>query len=175
MYDVSEPMRVVIANHLNHSQQTGPVARCLWIVAPQWDSRDDEPSYHLEIDNSYPRLDGKSYSSLTRVAYLAGDRRVILSDEDFESEVEAVIDHEVKVPAGMLWREAMRLAAFDENRAQELGIRDLTHDEAMDWLTRRGKYSESEARINGIKLAVFDALERGWEALNQFADFSITI
>lgn len=175
MYDVSGPMRIHIANHSNHSQQTGPYRRDLWIVAPRENPAHDAPSYHIEIDNAHPRIDGKSYSRLTRVVYLDGERRVILNDKEYAEQVEAVIDHEIKVPAGMSWKDAMGEWCSEEGPSSKSGVRALTEDEAMDWLATRGQYSESEARIDDIQVKVFDALEHAWEAINEFADFAITL
>lgn len=174
-YDVSKPMRVVIANHSNHSQIHAMTGRALWIVAPRENAPHDAPSYHIEIDNSFPRLDGKSYSRLTRVVYLAGERRIILADEEFCEDVKAVIDHEFFVPAGMTRQEAGELWQVSDDGGKSVGVRSLTEDEAADRLATQGRYSESEARIDGINARVFDALERAWESLNQFADFAITI
>lgn len=172
-------MRIVIANHSNHSQQTGPHRRDLWIVAPRerGGSFEDrhEISYHIEIDNSYPRIDGKSYSRLTRVAYVAGERRVILTDAEFKEDIEATQSHEIKVPAGMSYEQAMADYMASDSDVSESGVRCLTEDEAADLIAKHGRYSESEARIDGLQVTVFAALERAWEAINQFADFAITL
>lgn len=175
MYDVSGPMRIVIANHSNHSQITD-FKRDLWIVSPRENAPHDTPSYHIEIDNSYPHVEGKSYSRLTRVVYLAGERRVVLTDKEYAEQLDAVMEHEIKVPVGMSYQEAMGFWQLsDDEHCGEHGVRSLTEEEAMDYLAARGMYSESEARIDRIQVKVFDALERAWEAVNEFADFAITL
>jgi hypothetical protein len=185
MYDPQLPIRIQIDRHGNIASPRDSLGgpQTLWIVSigcgnhPQWAqyrSNDHDFSYHLEIDNSYPLVRENGVGRVTRAVFTHGQRWIVEDDETFESNVQATIEHEFFVPAGMDRNEAGRIWQLEDD-PNKFGVRELTHDEASDLREKAGRYSVSMARILGVNIDIFDRLLDGWRAITQFADFAITI
>lgn len=132
---------------------------------------DRNASYRLEVTHHDFSSDP---SRIARVAYVAGTRYEIETDEEFKLHAEAFSEHEIKVPEGMTHAEAQVKAYGEDTEPGSVDYLFYTQDEAEGELMDLGYWPERAARVIGINVKFFDELEAGWRAATQLFDFAIT-
>lgn len=168
-------MRIQIDKHGNVGTRSS-VHRVLWVISPgngeRQDYGEDRGSPHLEIDRSWPE------DRIYRCFWESGDRHEFLPDAEFEANVQAVIDNEIKVPEGMSQSEAYaRIEAASghpEDPTLE-GIGEYTREEVIGILNERHhRWSYSQGRVLGLDTSVFERMEEAWRAAKYIFDFGAT-
>lgn len=176
-------MRIQIDKHGNVGTRSS-VHRVLWVISPgngeRQDYGEDRGSLHLEIDRSWPE------DRIYRCFWESGDRHEFLPDAEFEANVQAFIDNEMKVPEGMSQSEAharmCEIGAKHEDDEEgycrelaELGIGDYTREEVIGILNERHhRWSYSQGRVLGLDTSVFERMEEAWRAAKYIFDFGAT-
>jgi hypothetical protein len=101
-------------------------------------------------------------------------------DDDFAANVQAFIDHETRDPAtgkpahGNRLDELMFADADDATGPVTTANRvEFNEGEVRDIYNEMDRYSFSQARLLGVDANIFEAIERAWNAANQFCDFTV--
>jgi hypothetical protein len=103
-----------------------------------------------------------------------GDLREFYRDDEFDKQVEAFIEHEVRDPEtgkpakGQRYNDLCMMDT-DEARIQ------FNHDEVIEYLNHdQNRWSFKQARLHQVDYTIFEAIERAWFAVNQFVSFSVS-
>lgn len=146
-------------------------------------TREPRP-YEADIRN-YTVLVEHDYSSdpdsVRYVMWLEGDMVEFYPDAEFDKQIESYIEHEVRDPetgkraTGKRYNELCYMDADDATGPVTTSSRMyFTTDEVRDIYNEDfNRWSFTQARRLGIDISIFEAIERAWFALNQFASFSI--
>jgi hypothetical protein len=196
MYDLKNPIRIHIdklptARFARPSETTQAYGE-YWVVCgayppvPARVYRDARPAraYEDDIRNYVLLIDHDFSDDADRVRYVMwdeGDLREFYPDDAFEANVEAFIDHETRDPetgkpaSGKRANELMYQDADDATGPVTTDNRiDFTHDEAIEYLNfEQNRWSFSQARLHRVDATIYEAIERAWNAANQFLSFSV--
>jgi hypothetical protein len=195
MYDLNRPIRICI-DKLPASRfargRTSTIFGENWIVCgsyPATDAReyrDARPAREATRDiRNYVLVIGHDFSDDpdTFRYIFHGDGGVSWEferDDDFAANVQAFIDHETRDPAtgkpahGNRLDELMFADADDATGPVTTANRvEFNEGEVRDIYNEMDRYSFSQARLLGVDANIFEAIERAWNAANQFCDFTV--